>query len=317
MSTLREQPRRLAFQQSIKTLFAYVNKAHQLPPLCRKWLNCHWSLWDSCQSKYNIKDQVLVHAQVKGCFASSSSSSGCSCTSLKAASLNVFDPVCQPGEPVLNWSNEPNTRMTTSFSLFSVALWQGDGHLQRLRSVSPQPDVSGPLPADTHASPLHRDQGTRARSALEVLQQRFWNGGFSGAAVLKTRDSFARADEPDATSHDCVTVTVIVTQFLCVCVCLFVLCSVVSAQVWLSAVLQTREQRHQDQSLSLLHAPTLQGNATPLKMSAVQCEYRKLFCGSDSKLSNFSNYIQHLYTQHICESNQLPLDWHINSTHSS
>lgn len=53
-----------------------------------------------------------------------------------------------------------NSWVTTSVCLLSVALRQGDGHLQRLRSVSPQPDVSGPLPADTHSSSLHWDQGT-------------------------------------------------------------------------------------------------------------------------------------------------------------
>lgn len=47
----------------------------------------------------------------------------------------------------------------------------------------------------------------------------------------------------------------------------FCVCFVVSAEMRLSAVVQTREQGHQDQSLSLLHAPTVQGNTTPLKVS--------------------------------------------------
>lgn len=173
--------------------------------------------------------------------------------------------------------------LKTSFGWFSMALRQGDGHLQRLRFVSPQPDLSAPLPAHAHSSSLHRNQGTWPRSATEMslkavakklnpfdlffCQWLKWKEAkvFVHIHVFRFLRGYRVVDlwpTRAAAQTGCDIMSVPLWSQLNFCVCF-----VVSAEMRLSAVVQTREQGHQDQSLSLLHAPTVQGNTTPLRVS--------------------------------------------------
>lgn len=73
--------------------------------------------------------------------------------------------------------------------------------------------------------------------------------------------------------------------------------------MWLPAVRQTCQQRHQDQSVPLLHAPTLQGNSNPFTIRVerlqllhnnteqLQCRCRNL---QNCNTKEENNYISHV-----------------------